>query len=391
MGADERRALARAEGERPFDFARGSLLRAVLLREAPEIHVLLLTIHHLVADGWSMQVLVQEVAALYAAFAEGRPSPLPELPVQYADYALWQRDHLRGEVLEDEIAFWRRRLAGAPTVVEVPADLARPAVWDPRGGARTRVLSPELTRTVRTLTRAEGATPFMVAAACIAVQVHAYTGRAELLIGTNAANRHHPGTERLIGLFINQVVLRVRPAPEAALRDLVRQVRQDALEAVAHQELPFEKVVEAVSPARDPSRHPLFQVKVDYQDGSAAAGVELPGLALEPVAAEAEPARCDLHLVVSTQGESLLAKLIYPVELFHPDTIDRMLLHFEVLMARFASDPGCPVREAAEALREVDRREAQARREEAKRASLASLHSRERVSVQSPTSQGPSR
>src|SRR5215218_7955956 len=269
LPAGERRAEAwrRAVGEarRPFDLERGPLLRALLLRMSEEEHLVVLTIHHIVSDGWSMGVLVREIAALYPAFAAGRAPRLPELPIQYADFSLWQREWLRGGALDAQLGFWRQRLAGAPAVLELPADHPRPAVQTVRGGQAPVRLAPELVAALRETARKEGGTLFMVILAAFELLLQRYTGQDELLIGTPIANRNRPDVEGLIGFFVNTLVMRGDLRGEPALSELLARVRETALAAYAHQDLPFERLIEELQPRRDLSRPPLVQVMAALQ------------------------------------------------------------------------------------------------------------------------------
>ncbi len=240
--------------------------------------------HHIASDGWSMGILVREVTALYAAFAAGRPSPLPELPVQYADFAVWQRSWLHGEVLESEIAFWRRQLAGLPPLLELPTDRPRPAVQSFRGAARPVRLPAGLTRQVEALGRREGATLFMVLLAGFQALLARYSGQDDLAVGTPVAGRNRVEIEGLIGFFVNTLVLRGDLAGDPSFRELLGRVRETALAAYAHQDVPFEKLVEELAPERSLAHAPLFQVMFALQNA--------PGGSLEirrPAPAAGEP------------------------------------------------------------------------------------------------------
>jgi acyl carrier protein len=266
--AREREAarLSLAEAARPFDLSRGPLLRATLLRLAPGRHELLLTFHHIVSDGWSMGVLVREMGALYAAALDGRPSPLPELPVQYADFALWQRRWLTGEVLARHTAYWRERLRGLPAETELPADRSRPAAPSHRGAEHHFALAGDQVSALEGLARREGTTPFMVLAASVLALLSRLSGRDDLAIGTPIANRNRAETEGLIGFFVNTLVLRASTTSAPAFHDLLLQVRETTLGAFAHQDMPFEKLIEELQPERDPGRTPSFQVLLALQN-----------------------------------------------------------------------------------------------------------------------------
>ncbi|HEX8353743.1 MAG TPA: amino acid adenylation domain-containing protein, partial [Pyrinomonadaceae bacterium] len=255
----EARRLAEAEARLPLDLSEGPLLRVSLLRLAEDDHVLLLTMHHIISDGWSMGVLMRELTALYEAFVEGRESPLPELTVQYADFAAWQRGWLSGGVLETQLQFWRKQLADAP-LLELPTDKPRPPVQSYRGAHERLLLSAELTEAVRELGRREGATLFMTLLAAFKALLRFYTGQDDIVVGTPVANRGRESTEALIGFFANTLVLRTGLSDELSFSELLGRVREVVLDAHAYQDVPFEKLVEELQPERDTSRNPLAQV-----------------------------------------------------------------------------------------------------------------------------------
>ena len=273
---DEARRLAREDAERPFDLERGPLLRATLLRLADEEHVLLLTMHHIVSDGWSMGVLFRELFTLYESFSRGlraRPaSPLPPLAVQYADFAVWQRGWLQGEVLQRQLDWWRERLGGAPPALELPTDRPRPAVASSRGASLVFRLSADVTRGLRSLARREGATLYMVTHAALDLLLSRWSGQEDLVVGSPIAGRTQVGTEGLIGFFVNTLALRIDLSGDPSFRELLGRVRETALGAYAHQELPFERLVEEVAPERGLSHTPLFQVMFALQNVDSGGG-----------------------------------------------------------------------------------------------------------------------
>jgi amino acid adenylation domain-containing protein len=343
--AAEARRLVQEEAVRPFDLAHGPVVRGALVRLAEREHVGLFTLHHIVSDGWSAGILLRELAALYAALAAGRPSPLAPLPVQYADFAVWQRAWLRGEVLERQLRFWRERLAGAPAVLELPADRPRPAVRRGGGGLRVAALPAELTLAVAGLARQARSTRFMVLLAAWKALLHRLTGQPDLLVGTPVANRVRVEVEGLIGFFANTLVLRTDlrgGAPGLAFAGLLARVRETALAAYAHQELPFEKLVEELAPERSLSETPLFQVLFVLQDVPARR-VELPGLVLEPVPPPGGAAKFDLTLFVAASDAGLLASLEHSSELFTAAAADRLLQHFAGLLAAALEAPDRPL------------------------------------------------
>ncbi|HZH15045.1 MAG TPA: amino acid adenylation domain-containing protein, partial [Archangium sp.] len=252
--------LAQEEARRPFDLAQGPLLRVALLRLGEHQHVLLVTMHHIVSDGWSVSLLSRELSALYEAFSKGQPSPLAELPIQYADYAGWQRQWLQGDALERQLSYWRKQLSGAPQALELPTDHPRPSVQTSRGASHPLRISKTLSEEISALSRREGVTPFMTLLAAFQVLLHRYSGQDDFCVGSPSAGRNRAELEGLIGFFVNTLVLRGRPSGGLTFRELLAQAREATLEAQAHQELPFEKLVEELKPGRDLSRSPLFQV-----------------------------------------------------------------------------------------------------------------------------------
>jgi amino acid adenylation domain-containing protein len=330
--------LALAEADRPFDLTRGPLLRTVLLRLAPGRRDLLLTFHHVVADGWSMGVLVREVGALYAAALEGRPSPLPEPPVQYADFALWQRRRLAGETLERHLAYWRERLRGLPAEVELPADRPRPAVPSHRGAEHRFPLGPERLTALEGLARREGATPFMVLAASLLALLSRLSGRDDLAIGTPIANRNRAEIEGLIGFFVNTLVLRADAAAAPIFQSLLRQAREATLGAYAHQDLPFDKLVEELRPERAPGLTPFFQVMLALQSSPLPAAA-LPGLALTAAEPPGRGAKFDLALALVPAEGGLAVTIGYATDLFDRPTITRFAGQWRELLAAAVDDP----------------------------------------------------
>ncbi|MBZ4423313.1 non-ribosomal peptide synthetase, partial [Myxococcus sp. RHSTA-1-4] len=335
---DEARRLAREEARRPFDLTRGPLLRATLLRLGDTRHLLVLVLHHVVSDGWSMDVLVRESAALYAAFREGRASPLPELPVQYADYAAWQRGWLQGDALESQLSWWREHLAGAPPLLELPTDFPRPATQGFRGASHTRVLPRSLADSLQALSRREGTTLFMALLAGFEAVLSRYSGQEDFVVGTDIANRNRAETEGLIGFFINQLALRARLEGDPTFRELLASVRRTTLGAYAHQDLPFEELVKALNPERDQGHAPLFQVKLVLQN-QPGSRLEMPGLTLRTEAVAAGTSRLDLTLSVTETARGLECECEYRTDLFTADTIDRMVRHLGTVLEAAAARP----------------------------------------------------
>ena len=262
----EAQRLATEEAERPFDLASGPLMRTALLRLNKDDHILLLTMHHIISDGWSIGILTKELTALYEAFTQGKPSPLPDLAIQYADYAVWQREWLQGEVLEKQLSYWRQQLAGAPAALELPTDKPRPAVQTFRGAYHRVTLPKELSEQLKALAQHEGVTLYMLLLAAFQVLLSRHSGQHDIVVGTDVANRTQTETENLIGFFVNLLPMRTNLADILTFQHLLKQVREMALGAYAHQDLPFEKLVEHLQPERDLSRNPLVQVLFVFQN-----------------------------------------------------------------------------------------------------------------------------
>ncbi|MBV9788328.1 MAG: amino acid adenylation domain-containing protein, partial [Chloroflexi bacterium] len=323
--------LVRDQVQPPFDLAHGPLLRATLLRLAPEAHVLVLTLHHIVSDGWSQSVLLRELTTLYRGFVLDQPVMLPTLPIQYADYSVWQRQWLQGAVLEQQLSYWRTQLAGIQPL-ELSTDRPRPPVTSERGAAVGFPIAPDVSTALVQLSQQLGATLFMTLLAAWQTLLMRYSGQTDIAVGTPIAGRVRPELEGVVGFFVNTLVLRtdLRDAPSFA--DLVSRVRTTALGAYAHQDLPFEMLVEAVQPARDLSRSPLFQVMFALQN-TPRTTIDLPDLTLEAFGVEQQTAKFDLTLSVSDTPSGLYAALEYRTELFDPPTIARMAEHFQTLLA----------------------------------------------------------
>ncbi|MEO5726492.1 MAG: amino acid adenylation domain-containing protein, partial [Byssovorax sp.] len=341
------------EAAQPFDLATGPLLRTTLLRLGVDDHLLLVTMHHIVSDGWSMGVLVHEMAALYEAFLEGRPSPLPELSVQYADFATWQRSWLSGEVLARELAYWKERLADA-SPLELPTDRPRPPVQTSRGAHTAVTLPAELVAALVRLSRERGATLFMTLMAAFQVLLARWSGQTDISVGMPVANRNRSEVEPLIGFFVNTLVLRSDLSQGPTFLELLAQVREAALGAYAHQDVPFEKLVEALGAARDLGRTPLFQVMFALQNAPMGE-LALPGLRLAPMPIDTASAKFDLTLTLAEGGGGLSGVLEYSTDLFDAATMARLAEHFEVLLHGIVADPRQRI-EALPLLTESERR-----------------------------------
>ena len=327
----EVRRLAEEEARRPFSLAEGPLLRVTLLRRSERSHVLLLMMHHIISDGWSMGVLVRELRALYLAFVAGRPSPLPELPIQYADYAASQRQWLQGEVLEAQLAYWKQELAGAPPALELPTDRPRPAMQTYRGATCPVHLPRALSDALVSLSRQQGATLFMTLLAAFQALLSRYTGQDDIVVGSPMAGRTRTETETLIGFFVNTLPLRADLSGDPPFRELVGRVREVTLRAHAHQDVPFERLVDEFQPERDPSRSPLFQAMFALQN------MAIPELALGEIRLSLEEidggtAKFDLTLFLRETEEGIRGRLEYNTDLFDRATIERMAGHYRTLL-----------------------------------------------------------
>ncbi|HEY7768095.1 condensation domain-containing protein, partial [Longimicrobium sp.] len=347
--ADREAALRRRAGEearRPFDLSAGPLFRAALLRLGAHEHVLLLAQHHIVSDGWSRGGLHQELSALYAAYREGRESPLPELPVQYADYAVWQRKQLEGEVLDRQLAYWRERLVGAPELLELPADRPRPPVRTYEGATVPVNFSPELLELLerlQALGRSEGTTLYMTLLAAFQVLLSKYSGIEDIVVGSPIAGRTRGEVEALIGFFVNTLVLRTDLSGDPSFRESLRRVRETTLGAYEHQDVPFEKLVEELQPERSLSHSPLFQVMFTLQNladgaGREGAGTALPGLSVSEAGAEPASAKFDLSLTLAPTSHGLRGGLTYSADLFERGTVERMARHLERVLEQVGAN-----------------------------------------------------
>jgi hypothetical protein len=310
--------------------------------------------HHVISDGWSMGILIREVTALYRAFLEGRPSPLPERRLQYADFALWQHGWMDGEALEGLVEHWRRRLAGAPQQLDLPGARPRPAVLSNRGVICERRFTPPLLEQLHALGRRESATLFMTLLAPLHALLHACTGATDLVVGTDVAGRDHREVEGMIGFFINQLPLRVDLGGDPTLRQLLGRVRETALEAYTHQDLPFDHLVEALRVERSLRRSPVFQMKLVLQNVHQES-LDLPGLALQVVPLSTETAQLDLHWSLVERGDELWLRLTYNTDLYDEALIDRLIDQYEVWLRAFAERPEARLAEVTAELAEADR------------------------------------
>ncbi|MBX2998043.1 MAG: amino acid adenylation domain-containing protein [Caldilineaceae bacterium] len=330
-------ATAQAELMRPFDLTKDLMARGLLLRLAPDEHLLLCTFHHIASDGWSDNVLLRELGILYSAFVEGRPALLPALPIQYADFAAWQRAEMQGERLERHLAYWRGCLADF-TPLDLPTDRPRPSVQRYRSAVHCFSLSSELAANLRALSQQEGVTIYMTLLATFQVLLYRYTSQEDIAVGTPIAGRTRSEVEGLIGLFINTLAMRSDLSGNPTFRSLLQQVRRTALEGYDHQDLPFEKLVDALRPERYLNRHPLFDVMFQLAN-PAAESFQWPDLAVQRRSATAPAIGFDLSLTLREQGNGLNGVVLYDRDLFDAGTIERMMIHYQTLLMGIAADP----------------------------------------------------
>ncbi|RMD89983.1 MAG: amino acid adenylation domain-containing protein [Calditrichaeota bacterium] len=334
--------LANIEAQKPFDLAKGPLLRATIFHIHDEDYIFLITMHHIISEVWSLTILFKELEVLYEAYLKGQKSPLPELSIQYADFASWQRQWFRGEVLEKELEYWKEQLGGEVPILQLPTDYPRPAVQTFNGAWQSHILPKSLMNGLRNLSQKENTTLFMTLLAAYATLLYRYTGQEDIIIGSPVAGRNWAETEDLIGFFVNTLALRVDLSEDPGFRELLGRVREMALAAYSHQDLPFEKLIEELSPERDISYTPLFQVMFTLQN-SPVPTLKLygmsPGLPMSSAEIHNGATKTDLALIVEETSEGLVAAFEYNTDLFEKATIDRMLNHFHNLLESILANP----------------------------------------------------
>src|SRR5205809_3097967 len=335
--ASAERCLAE-ETCRPFDLAAWPPFRAVLIRLQPTEHVLLLVLHHIISDGWSRSHFYRELSAAYPALASNRPAPVRELPVQYADYSAWQEDWLESGALKTQTAYWKTKLASEPEPLELPSDRARLATESFRGGRCSRRLDPQLTTALKARAQEEGATLFMILLAAFKTLLHRYTGHDDLIVGVPIANRQRVEVEGLIGFFANTLVMRTTFPTDLTFRELLRRVKQTAVEAYANQDMPFERLVELLQVRRDASRTPLFQASFAMQDFPEVV-FELPGIQTAPWFVTTHTSKFDFSLTLERSAEGWTAAAEHSTDLFDADRVERMLEHWHVILANVVANP----------------------------------------------------
>jgi non-ribosomal peptide synthetase component F/acyl carrier protein len=365
--------------KQPFDLARGPLLRIRLLKLHDQEHAAFLAMHHIVSDGWSMGLLINEIGELYSAYSKGQESPLPDLAIQYADFAHWQRSWLQGEMLENHLSYWRRQLSGTLPVLKLPVDRALAGGGSDSGARCSFNISQEITEQLRALSRREGVTLFMTLLAAFKTLLYRYSGQQDILVGTAIANRNRAELENIIGFFVNMLVIRASLSGNPSFNKLLAQVREVSLGAYAHQDLPFEKLVEELRPERHQSNVPIFQVAFGLQNAPAQA-LELPGLQLVPVDSDFETVRFDLTVWVAERNNRLIVIWRYRRDLFDQSTIARMHSHYERLLESIVAQPDSPI-DSLQMLTGEEKRMRDDARRERERSNTSKLRTIRRKSV----------
>ena len=383
----EVRRLAKKEACQPFDLARDPFLRITLLKLDETEHVVLLTMHHIISDGWSLGVFLRELTTLYEAFSCGEPSPLPELPIQYADFAYWQRQWLQGEVLESQFSYWQQQLAGAPRRLELNKIASNPLLptQQEEETVQSFLLSTDLSEQLRGLSRQEGVTLFMTLLAAFQTLLYRYTNQDDVVVGTDVANRNQAEIEPLIGFFVNLLVLRTNLSGNPSFRELLGRVREVTLGAYAHQDLPFAKLVEALQPERTSSHTPLFQVLFVLQNAPSST-LKLSNLTLSPLDINTGGAKFDLALFMTETEQGTVGTWKYNADLFHPSTINRMSSHFETLLNSAVARPDARIN-SLEILTETEKRKQIIEQEQREKSSFKKFKSVKPKAVSLPQRQ----
>jgi len=384
-------ALATEEARRPFDLAKGPLFRAFLIKISSELHILVFNIHHIITDGWSMGVFTRELFKLYEAFSQNKSAPLEELPIQFADFAVWQRNWLRGETLEKQLSFWRKQLNEPLPVLELPPDKPRPAFQSGKGGHETLVLPRLLSVALRKLTQREDTTLFELLLAAFNLLLCLYSKQYDIVVGSPVANRNQKELELLIGYFVNMIPLRADLTGDPTFVDLVKRIRQVTMDAYAHRDLPFGKLVEELNIKRDPSRNPVFQTEfilLTQEHAPAIYGygfrspikkkMQLADLTLEPVEVESGVAKFDLVVLLWDVDDGISGTFEYNTDLFESATIKKMITHFEKLLHSIASNPDLPISKYIEQLPAPTAKAAPARSAQRKQLNLKKISQKRR-------------
>ncbi len=330
--------LAADDLRKAFDLTRLPLFRSRLLRLSDDEHVLILVIHHIISDGWSMGVLFRELATLYESISRSKPSPLPRLPIQYSDFVLWQRSRLQGALLATQLAYWKQQLCGCRPELHLPVDHPRPELQRYRGASHDVWLSRSLTQAVQSLSHREAVTPFVTLLAVYTIQLSSYSSQDDILVGTPMSGRTHSGIEHLIGFFVNTVVLRANLSGNPTFRELLARVQAMTVDASSHQDLPFGRLVDELKPDRKLGRNPLFQVWFTLLNAPVPS-IELPGLSLSFMDVASQHARMDLALLLWDSADGLRGKLEYDTDLFEASTIEGIARDYQTLLQAAISTP----------------------------------------------------
>ncbi|NER81866.1 MAG: AMP-binding protein, partial [Leptolyngbya sp. SIO1D8] len=339
--ADQKKKIKRLATEHiqgSFDLAQGPLVRWTLLQLSEREHILLFTIHHIIFDGWSGGVIIRELSTLYQAFSTGKSVLLPELPIQYADFAVWQRQQLQGENLKSQLSYWKQQLENAPPLLQFPTDRPRPPIQTYRGARQSFLLPESLTKVLKAISQKAESTLFMTLLSAFKILLYRYSGQEDIVVGSAIANRNQVEIERLVGFFVNTLVLRTDVSGNPTFEELLDRVRKVMMGAYANQDLPFERLVEELQPERDADRNPLFQVSFDFQN-TPKVGFELPGLTITPFEIERTRALFDLHLDITETDSKLECFWEYNTDLFERSTVKRMAGHFETLLEAITANP----------------------------------------------------
>jgi hypothetical protein len=322
----------------PFDLRKDEMLRANLVELSEQEHVLVVVTHHIASDAWSLPIIVKEVAELYASFAENRDAKLPPLQLQYADFAIWQRGYLQGEILQNRLAYWKNKLDGL-TPLQLPLDYTRPAIKSNRGVSAAFEISKELATRLNQLSRQHGATLYMTLLSAFNIMLNRYSGQSDISVGGSVANRSQQEIEGLVGFFVNTLAYRTEIDSSLSFAELLQQVRTTTLEAYEHQEVPFEKVVEVVAVDRDPSISPLFQVMLVLVNTPEVPELKLGDVVLSPGTYKQATVKFDITFFVTETADGLQGLVEYSTDLFKPETINRMTAHFTNLLSAVVKNP----------------------------------------------------
>jgi hypothetical protein len=377
---EEARRVLQAESVMRFDLATGPVLDARVYELGDDDHILFLNMHHIASDGWSTGVLLNDLASLYQAAKEKTLAQLPELEIQYADYAAWQRNWLQGEVLDKQLAYWRQQLEGAPPVLSLPTDRVRPATQTFRGAMYEHTLPRSLADAVRVLSRQQGATPFMTMLASFDALLHYSTGQEEIVVGTDMANRTSVKTESLIGFFVNLLVLRLNLGGNPSFEQLTARAREMALGAYAHQDVPFDKLVEELRPERNLSHSPLVQV-LFVQQNTPLSTASFPGLEISRFKIEVE-SKFDMAVFVSEAGQEIASSWVYNPDLFDHATIARMAANFELALRTAVAQPKIKLEALCATLAGADRQQRESEQKKFEETGLAKLKKIRRKAIE---------